>query len=194
MGINGSSEAKEHPWFKDFPWKDLMDKKIESPFKPKIGDNFDKKYCEAAEKIGLDTRSRYEHYIMEDSYNHIFRNFTYGDKIEVEKAKTTIVYPTNSSRPSFKKPNGHSKSSLSGLYNNIVPNLKHSNTNKIIKYEKPENPQTYRSSSIKISTNDSDTFRMKKLISSSSTTNILKSARSTLSTANFIVKKKSSIK
>lgn len=41
LGLNGPSEVKEHPWLKNFPWDDLAEKKIQSPFIPPKTDNFD---------------------------------------------------------------------------------------------------------------------------------------------------------
>jgi hypothetical protein len=43
LGLNGPSEVKDHPWLKNFPWQDLTDKKIQSPFVPPKSDNFDQK-------------------------------------------------------------------------------------------------------------------------------------------------------
>lgn len=34
---------KNHPWLKDFNWKDLHEKKIKAPFIPPKQDNFDTK-------------------------------------------------------------------------------------------------------------------------------------------------------
>jgi len=36
LGIGGNKEVKEHPWFKDFPWRDLQDRKLVSPFIPSV--------------------------------------------------------------------------------------------------------------------------------------------------------------
>jgi hypothetical protein len=77
LGFRGVSEIKEHAWFRDFNWDDLYNKRIEATFKPKIGDNFDKRYCEAIEKIGLETRERYESYLKDPNYQILFQNFTY---------------------------------------------------------------------------------------------------------------------
>jgi len=42
LGCNGPDEVKAHPWIKDFPWTDLYEKKIKSPFVPNNKeDNFD---------------------------------------------------------------------------------------------------------------------------------------------------------
>ena len=41
LGNNGASEVKNHPWLKDFPWQDLMEKRVRAPFIPNNEDNFD---------------------------------------------------------------------------------------------------------------------------------------------------------
>ena len=33
LGLNGPVQVKAHPWFKNFPWQDLYDKRIIPPFK-----------------------------------------------------------------------------------------------------------------------------------------------------------------
>lgn len=45
LGLNGPEEVKGHPWFKDYPWDDLYDKALKSPFIPPEADNFDAKYA-----------------------------------------------------------------------------------------------------------------------------------------------------
>ena len=44
LGLNGPQEVKEHPWFKNYEWEKLYEKKIPSPFIPPKEDNFDYKY------------------------------------------------------------------------------------------------------------------------------------------------------
>jgi hypothetical protein len=73
--LRGAQEAREHAWLKYYPWKDLYEKKIESPFIPKIGDNFDAKYCNAPEKLGNNTREKYEQYLREESFKDCFKDF-----------------------------------------------------------------------------------------------------------------------
>ena len=41
LGANGPYEIKNHVWLIDFPWKQLLEKKIDAPFKPMEGLNFD---------------------------------------------------------------------------------------------------------------------------------------------------------
>ena len=36
LGLTGIKELKTHVWFQNYPWKDLYNKKIESPFSPKV--------------------------------------------------------------------------------------------------------------------------------------------------------------
>jgi serine/threonine kinase 32 len=43
LGNNGAEEVKTHPWLKDFPWDDLLNKRIKAPFVPPKEDNFDTK-------------------------------------------------------------------------------------------------------------------------------------------------------
>ena len=81
MGSKGWEEVKEHPWFKNYPWSDLLEKKIDAPFIPEKQDNFDKKYCIAEEKIGNETRARYEKYKMDDNFPLVFLNYTYVGNI-----------------------------------------------------------------------------------------------------------------
>ena len=49
---------------------ELYKKKMMSPFTPKVGDNFDKKYCEGVEKIGNETQERYRYYMSKEKYNY----------------------------------------------------------------------------------------------------------------------------
>jgi hypothetical protein len=76
LGMKGASEVKNHPWLKYYPWKELYEKSLESPFIPKLGDNFDKKFCESPDKLGETTKSRYEKYIHEENFKNVFKNFT----------------------------------------------------------------------------------------------------------------------
>ena len=60
LGFNGIYEIKSHPWFKGFNWNELINKTMVSPFVPKSGDNFDKKYCEGIERIDTEKQQRYQ--------------------------------------------------------------------------------------------------------------------------------------
>ncbi len=78
MGLRGAFEVKEHEWLKYYPWKELYEKSLESPFIPKNGDNFDAKYTSQVEKLGNDTRERYDNYLRNESLKEAFRCFTFA--------------------------------------------------------------------------------------------------------------------
>jgi hypothetical protein len=77
LGLRGATEVKEHPWLKYYPWKEIYDKTLDSPFIPKTGDNFDAKYCNAPEKMGPDTKEKYDSYLRDEGYKEAFKEFTY---------------------------------------------------------------------------------------------------------------------
>ena len=76
LGINSVNEVKMHPWLSEFEWKDLSQKNLIAPFFPRKGDNFDKKYCSAPDRIGRDTLERYKQYALNSTYDDKFRNFS----------------------------------------------------------------------------------------------------------------------
>ena len=77
LGYEGIQQIKAHPWLKDINWTNLVNKTINSPFIPKKESNFDKKHCNAHDKIGYETASRYESYMKDSNLKQIFKNFTY---------------------------------------------------------------------------------------------------------------------
>ncbi len=44
---------------------------------PKNGDNFDARYCNQAERIGNETKEKYDNYLRNDTLKEAFRCFTY---------------------------------------------------------------------------------------------------------------------
>ena len=83
LGLRSAKEVKEHPWIKKYPWNDLYHKKIIPSFKPPIGDNFDKKYCNQEEKLNASMKAKYEKYLYDPNYANSFDNFDfYGDLLE----------------------------------------------------------------------------------------------------------------
>lgn len=87
LGYAGIADIKNHPWFENVNWEELRAKKISSPFIPKVGDNFDKKYCESEEHIGNDTMDRYQLYKSNDNYANVFKNYTCNNVPEEEIKK-----------------------------------------------------------------------------------------------------------
>lgn len=85
--ISGIRDLKNHRWFKDFNWTDLMNKTMPSPFAPKHSGNYDKKYCEGFEPINTETRELYQEIMQKDDYVSLFNSYTY---INTEDKKILI--------------------------------------------------------------------------------------------------------
>ena len=111
LGYKGVAEVKGHPWLKYYPWKDLYDKKIEAPFLPEKKENYDKKYCNSIDKIGIDTKGRYEQYKMSGNYQSVFFNFTYYPMLD---SVSTSINITTSKVPKPKLQN-HNRFSYSNI-------------------------------------------------------------------------------
>ena len=100
LGYRGAYELMRHPWLKYYPWKDLYNKKIQAPFIPRKKDNFDKRYCDAPEKIGMETKMRYAEYKGYSSYEILFENFTYYNIFDdKEKNNYQIKNPVKKAKP-----------------------------------------------------------------------------------------------
>ena len=80
LGLRGPTEVKEHQWFKNYDWKNLYLGKLESPFKPKYGDNFDFNYCNELEKIGPTTHERYYKIVSSKKFKEEFNTFYYFNR------------------------------------------------------------------------------------------------------------------
>ena len=44
LGYRGDLEVKRHPWLRDIKWENMLGKKINSPFCPGLGENFDRTF------------------------------------------------------------------------------------------------------------------------------------------------------
>ena len=86
---------------KFYTWKEIYDKTLEAPFIPKSGDNFDSKYCNAPDKIGLDTKEKYENYLRNESFKNAFRGFT-NNQLDSEEEE---MKNAKESKNQNKKPN-----------------------------------------------------------------------------------------
>jgi hypothetical protein len=80
LGLRGPTEVKEHPWIKDFDWKNLYLGNLKAPFLPKKGDNFDSHYCNAPEKMGIDTEERYRSIRGSQKFKECFLEFYYFNR------------------------------------------------------------------------------------------------------------------
>ena len=75
---NGVKDLMDHPWLKYYPWDELKEKSLPSPFIPEQNDNFDKKYCESIEKISEETKIRYEEIFLSTTYKNAFVDFYFN--------------------------------------------------------------------------------------------------------------------
>ena len=105
LGYKGINEIKNHIWFKDIDWTKLLLKKVKSPFIPKEGDNFDKKFCEASDNfndIDGDTKDKFNILMKRKEFRNLFWNYTYIR--EEEKQKVIKDFDNNyNNKNQFKK-------------------------------------------------------------------------------------------
>ena len=98
LGYYNDYEIKRHPWFRDINFEDLLEGKIRAPFIPRKNyDNYDKKYCEEMEEIGIETNIRYDNYRNNERYAQIFEGFTFYNVDESQ-----ILYHEIYKKPSVK--------------------------------------------------------------------------------------------
>lgn len=124
---------KDHVWLKYYPWKDLYDKKLESSFIPRLGDNFDSKYCNAPDKININTQEKYDQYLKEEAVKPSFEDFYFyfneNDPNDVNNTNekkfynshTSLINTTKSERPAdiALKPQSAATSNLDQKLNRI---------------------------------------------------------------------------
>jgi serine/threonine protein kinase len=89
LGLSGACEVKEHPWLKNYKWKELYEKKIIAPFIPPPGDNFDSKYCTNDDnQIPPEIKFKYEKILNDPLNKDSFKDFDfYGEYLEEFKKK-----------------------------------------------------------------------------------------------------------
>jgi hypothetical protein len=109
LGVNGTNEVKKHIWFKNYPWSDLYNGKLISPFIPPAEDNFDHKYCNNVEKQGLKTKERYAEIVISDNYKTLFNNYLYFNRYDLKyKDNDDNIYP-NFHEKMYKVINPHNR-------------------------------------------------------------------------------------
>ena len=135
LGYKGIFELKEHPWFKYYPWDDLVNKTLPSPFVPEKKDNFDKRYCESVDRTGEETKMRYEEIILEGEYQKVFTKFFYNKDLEIrkinvenEKKKNTIDNMKKNIKNDNNNNNNNYVNSGSNYKENSIKNKKSGNT------------------------------------------------------------------
>ena len=139
LGINGVKEVKKHIWFKNYPWADLYNNKLISPFIPPTEDNFDYKYCNNVEKQGLKTKERYAEIIISDNYKICFKSYLYFNRYDLKYKDNGKIYP-NIHDKIYKKvyPHNRNRSVVTDFSNyrryssNKKFNVMESNNNKVL--------------------------------------------------------------
>ena len=93
MGYYNDLEVKRHPWLSNINFNDLINYKIYAPFIPRRNhDNYDKKYCQEIEEIGIDTNMRYEEYRSNEKYPQVFEGFTFYNVDESQLSRYHEIY------------------------------------------------------------------------------------------------------
>lgn len=132
LGYRGINELKEHPWLKYYPWLLIKDKSLPSPFVPENKDNFDKRYCENIEKIGEETKSRYEEILLDNDFTNYFKNFYYNEEedkkrninlISTNTIDNNMTIINNTFRGSFKKGKSYKQGENNKTINNDSYNI-----------------------------------------------------------------------
>ena len=116
LGYYNDLEIKNHPWFNDINFDELVKKNIEAPFLPKMNhDNYDKKYCGEIEKIGFDTNYRYEEYKANENYSDLFYGFTFYNvdesQLQIYK-KPNVRYAQNQKSSILRNKNSRESKTL----------------------------------------------------------------------------------
>ena len=128
LGCNNINEIKEHSWFKNINWDELLNKKMKSPFIPKDGDNFDKRYCESVEQIDTQTKERYQYYKSKSKFKSLFINYTF---IRDEDKKEYNIDNNNI--------NNNSITNINSFNNNNKNNRNKNENNYFIQLDKENN-------------------------------------------------------
>ena len=109
LGYGNIKEVFEEEWIKDFPWDQLRNKNALAPFIPENKDNFDKRYCNRIENIGMETKQRYEDYLKGLGYQNYFVNYTYYPMLDnSDENNQSIInnnYNNNNNRTFYNKYN-----------------------------------------------------------------------------------------
>ena len=91
LGLNGPQEVKEHVWFKDYNWDDLLNRKFSSPFIPPKEDNFDAKYTNSEWKDNSDDQMRQNSILLRrNSVQALFNGYYHDEKIVQNKDNGVI--------------------------------------------------------------------------------------------------------
>lgn len=98
LGLNGPEEVKNHPWFKDYPFDDLLNGLIPAPFIPPNEDNFDHKYANDNWK-DENTEQMKENALLlrRPSVQALFNGYYHDDSLAAMNGTTRGLISTNKS-------------------------------------------------------------------------------------------------
>jgi serine/threonine protein kinase len=127
LGLNGAKEVKEHIWFANYKWKELYNKRLESPFVPNGEDNFDFKYCNAVINPGVQTKERYAEIVASDNYKTLFLDYYNFNRYLLIENQNQYQYQQNFINP-------HEK-----IYKEDDNNIEHSRIKSFSNYNRLRN-------------------------------------------------------
>ena len=130
LGFYGINEIKNHAWFRGINWNLLLMKKIKSPYIPREGDNFDKKFCEFTNEfyMEINMKDKYNNIIKQKDYLNLFQNYTYLRPEEKDKVMNEFYFKNNGKYTMDRE----LKKSLSKIISNKHHQLKIDDENKNI--------------------------------------------------------------
>ena len=79
LGYRSILEIKNHPWFEDFNWNDLLNKKIKCPWKPPYEENYYHDLNRKDEVIGKETELLYKQIKQREEYSKYFEDYTFNE-------------------------------------------------------------------------------------------------------------------
>lgn len=88
---------KDHPWFNDFPWDDLLKKKLLAPFIPPLNaDNFDAKYTNSEWKdANSETMQQNQGMLKRPSVQKLFSGYYHDEHTALQARKEAETSSVN---------------------------------------------------------------------------------------------------
>ena len=125
LGAGGIKELMNHKWFNGYDWVGLYEQKIVSPFIFCIdtNDNYDKKYCNKVDMVGIDTLERYQRYMTKEGFVNFFIGYTYNSDLINEGIHTarTEQYSKSEMTPMVTQNRMTQSCNLEDHYRKVIP-------------------------------------------------------------------------
>ena len=93
LGYKGIYQIKEHSWFNDINWKDLYNMKLEAPFIPLDGDNYDVNFCNKEDIIDIAEEEKLNIIKASNDYLNGFKNYKYFNLFEQNNKLKEFINP-----------------------------------------------------------------------------------------------------